>query len=84
MSKESPPDLFDLLRTKHCPQCGSDLPIGAFNKNRARYDGRDSWCRDCFNRRRREKRRKRDPDEVWVTDYFPRKGTTEEDPCPKN
>jgi transposase-like protein len=32
---------------KHCPKCGKDLPVSAFNRNRARTDGLGSECRKC-------------------------------------
>lgn len=33
---------------KVCPQCGKALPLMDFNKNTARADGLQSWCRRCY------------------------------------
>lgn len=33
--------------TKFCPSCETKLPREAFNKNRARYDGLASYCKEC-------------------------------------
>ena len=49
--------ILDIIeKRKWCPKCKQERPVSAFNRNAARYDGRDSWCRDCFNEHRREKR----------------------------
>jgi hypothetical protein len=39
--------------TKHCPECSVRKPRGEFNRNRSKYDGLQSLCRDCDNTRRR-------------------------------
>ncbi len=42
--------------TKRCSRCHQELPLEAFNKNKAKKDGRTYACRDCRNRRIRERR----------------------------
>ena len=47
--------IIDLVKgTKWCPRCKKHRPLDDFNRNRARYDGRDSWCRDCRKLYRQE------------------------------
>ncbi len=50
---------------KYCSSCKTDLPLSAFNQNRATKDGLQGWCRKCSRHRedlyretRREYRRK--------------------------
>jgi hypothetical protein len=39
---------------KICSACRNDLPLNAFNKNRAFKDGLANQCRDCLNESRRK------------------------------
>ena len=32
---------------KNCPQCGLSYPISEFSKNRTRFDGLQSECKEC-------------------------------------
>ena len=32
---------------KHCAKCETDKPKAQFSKNRTKYDGLQSWCKDC-------------------------------------
>lgn len=32
---------------KRCPACDTTKPLGDFYRNRARSDGRDTWCSAC-------------------------------------
>ena len=41
--------------TKRCPKCGQTLPVELFHKNKAGYDGIDSWCRDCKDAARKKR-----------------------------
>lgn len=43
-----------LVVTKWCSRCDTVLPREAFQRNRARSDGRHGWCSDCTNRARAE------------------------------
>jgi len=66
---EPPPEtelgVLDLVKgTKYCPKCRDHHPIDDFNKNAARYDGHDSWCRKSFNAYRKGKRREGKPPET--------------------
>lgn len=36
---------------KRCPDCGVEKAISDFNRNSARPDGLQFYCRDCFSRR---------------------------------
>lgn len=38
------------METKKCSECGRDLPLSEFNKNRNNKDGLQDRCRDCFSR----------------------------------
>ncbi len=45
---------------KRCPDCGRDLPVGDFGRNRTLKDGLQFYCRECCSRRGAEiYRRKR-------------------------
>ena len=37
------------METKKCSECGRELPLTKFNKNRKRKDGLQDRCRDCFS-----------------------------------
>lgn len=37
--------------TKICPSCRAPKPRAAFGRNRARYDGVNSWCLECLKAR---------------------------------
>ena len=41
---------------KRCPRCGAVKALSEYNRNRARPDGLQNWCRDCDNERRRAQR----------------------------
>ena len=47
------------MKTKRCPKCGRVLPTSDFNKSTAKYDGLQSYCRDCQRTSLRELYRKR-------------------------
>jgi hypothetical protein len=34
---------------KRCPHCGQELPVAEFNRNAARHDGLNGYCRTCQN-----------------------------------
>lgn len=34
--------------TKYCSHCRRALPLTSFHRNKARWDGRASWCRRCM------------------------------------
>ena len=36
--------------TKKCAECGRELPLSEFNKNRKNKDGLQGRCRECFSR----------------------------------
>jgi len=36
-----------------CPQCRRHLPVEKFNKNKARYSGFGSECKECANANRK-------------------------------
>lgn len=40
---------------KTCPRCMKEKPHKDYSINRARKDGLQSWCKDCFNKRQRER-----------------------------
>jgi len=40
---------------KHCPQCERDLPTTAFGLDNNRVDKLHPWCKECKNRKGREK-----------------------------
>lgn len=42
---------------KTCTKCGQPKPAERFAIDRAKRDGRDSWCRDCRNEARRDRYR---------------------------
>lgn len=44
-----------ILTTKRCSMCHRQLLLSAFNKNNAKKDGLTYACRDCKNRRVRER-----------------------------
>lgn len=35
------------METKRCSKCGETKPLGAFNRDKSRTDGRQSTCRSC-------------------------------------
>lgn len=39
---------------KYCSKCKSNKPIDLFNKNKARYDGLQTHCRECTQKKFRE------------------------------
>jgi len=49
----------DDFKSKWCAQCRHWKPLDAFYSNRSRYDGRASECKDCDNKNRRNRDRKR-------------------------
>ena len=38
------------METKKCSECGRELPLSEFNKNRSNKDGLQDRCRECFSR----------------------------------
>lgn len=42
-----------MTQCKRCPDCGRDLPLAAFPRNRKRPDGRGLYCSTCFAERYR-------------------------------
>lgn len=49
-----------MIENLHCPRCQDDKPVGEFNRNAARTNGFDNYCRACMReaeRRRRESRK---------------------------
>jgi hypothetical protein len=40
--------------TKHCPRCGRDLAVEAFNRNGSLPGGRSGWCAECQRAATRE------------------------------
>lgn len=36
------------MRTKYCNQCERDLPLHNFTTNKARKDGKQSYCKPCM------------------------------------
>jgi len=51
------------MKTKKCPKCGRELPVGSFCKNKSRKDGLSGWCKNC--RAQYQKNRKaKDPERV--------------------
>ena len=44
----------ETMKTKRCPKCGRVLPTSDFNKSTAKYDGLQSYCRDCQRKGLRE------------------------------
>lgn len=53
------PDGDNPDRTKHCPDCGRDLPVGAFHRNARQSDGLAFYCKACARTRSEASRRKR-------------------------
>lgn len=45
----------EAMKTKRCPKCGRLLPTSEFNKSTAKYDGLQSYCRDCQRKQLRER-----------------------------
>jgi hypothetical protein len=45
-----------MTETKICARCKQELPMDSFSRNRARADGRQAYCRDCYNRYNRQQR----------------------------
>lgn len=43
----SPPDSGFTLTEKRCGRCAETLPVSAFNKDRSRANGLQSFCREC-------------------------------------
>jgi 5-methylcytosine-specific restriction endonuclease McrA len=41
---------------KHCSKCGEQKPHDCFSTNTKAKDGLHSWCRNCVNEQRKEKR----------------------------
>lgn len=39
------------MTSKRCPRCNRVKPMTAYNVDRARPDGRTSWCRECHHGR---------------------------------
>lgn len=48
------------MTSKCCPKCGSTKATSEFGSHRARKDGLQSWCKECFNEHR-QKTRERSP-----------------------
>ena len=46
---------------KTCTRCGDEKPLDGFSPDKARTDGRSSWCKDCYAEHRRAKRRGEKP-----------------------
>lgn len=42
-------------KVKFCPSCKKDLPLTAFGKNKRRSDGLTVYCKECRNKRQRDK-----------------------------
>lgn len=40
---------------KLCPSCNEQKPLDAFGKSKRRADGLDVYCKDCHNRKQRER-----------------------------
>lgn len=60
--------------TKHCPACNRALAFAKFNRNKARGDGLESTCRECFQAARDERSRQHrenppEPTGVQVCSY---------------
>ena len=41
------------MNTKRCPHCGLIKPLSEFQRCRWMVDGRQTWCRDCMNEKKR-------------------------------
>ena len=41
------------MNTKRCPHCGLIKPLSEFQRCRWMADGRQTWCRDCMNEKKR-------------------------------
>jgi hypothetical protein len=39
--------LTDTVLTKRCPVCDEELPLTMFHKNKTKYDGLQSYCKQC-------------------------------------
>lgn len=39
-----------MISTKKCAECGRDLPLSEYNKNRNNKDGLQDRCRECFSK----------------------------------
>ena len=56
---------------KTCTKCGQPKPPDRFAVDRAKRDGRDSWCRDCRNRARMDRYNARlDHERQRSRDYY--------------
>lgn len=42
------------MKTKICRNCGRELPLSEFNKDKSRKDGLDYQCRECSHKRQRK------------------------------
>lgn len=43
------------METKKCSECGRELPLDQFNKNRGSNDGLQDRCRECFSKYNRKR-----------------------------
>lgn len=41
------------MNTKRCPHCGLVKPLSEFHRCCWMADGRQTWCRDCMNEKKR-------------------------------
>ena len=44
-----------IMETKKCSECGRELPLDQFNKNRGSKDGLQDRCRECFSKYNRKR-----------------------------
>ena len=43
--------------TKVCRKCGRRLPLDKYAKNNFSPDGHRSWCKECYNKKRKEEQK---------------------------
>jgi hypothetical protein len=43
---------------KECSRCKREKPLSKFGRNATRYDGKQSWCKDCAKLAAREIRQR--------------------------
>ena len=43
------------MQTKICSHCNVSKDVSEFPKDKSRKDGFFSWCKDCFNKDKKEK-----------------------------
>ncbi len=61
------------MKLKRCTKCKKEKRVSSFHKDRNRKDGLNPWCKECKNKRTKERRKEEGPNKRHSI-YYHKKG----------